>query len=473
MQIEKQDIPKPDRTIFRIPGIPSLRIPLQVPKPSTTFSSAIFLIYGFAGVIVLGAIMLVLPVSSKTGQFTSPIDALFTATSAVCVTGLVVLDTGTHWNTFGQGVLLALFQIGGLGFITGATVLLLAMGHGLGLREKLLISDSMGMDRLGGLIGIVARVAVFSVVVEGIGVAIFYLHWMANESFDAPLWTAVFQSVSAFNNCGMDIFGSFKSLADYRGDIVVVLTTSALIIIGGIGYLVFEDVLRNRHFKRLCLETKLVLLATASLLILGTLFYLASEFSNPQTLGLLQFPQSLLVAFFQSVNTRTAGFTAINIGGLNDISLFFTMLLMFIGGAAGSAAGGIKVNTLGVLVMTAIASTKGSEHVGAFGREFTEQNIYRAVAVVMFYSGIIGLAVLALSVTETFQFNKLLFETFSALGNVGLTAGITPDLSIWGRLIIIAAMFIGRLGPLTFAAALVQKYQPSDKSYPHETVRTG
>ncbi|MDO8568973.1 MAG: potassium transporter TrkG [Dehalococcoidales bacterium] len=471
--MEEYSRPKSGGVVFRLPGIRALRIPLRVPEPRTTLSSALFLVYGFASVIILGTGLLMLPVSSRSGQITSLVDALFTATSAVCLTGLVVVDTGTYWSTFGQGVILALFQVGGLGFITGATLIFLAMGRGLGLRGRLLIRDSMGIDRLGGVVGIGVRVTIFAVLVEAIGAAIFYLHWRAGDNPDLSLWRAAFHSISAFTNSGMDIFGNFKSLSDYQGDAVVLLTSAGLIILGGVGYLVVEDLLRSRRFARLTLESKLVLTVTISLLVLGTLFYLLAEFSNPNTLGPLPFLHKILVSFFQAVTPRTAGFTAIDIGGLNGVTLLFTMFLMAVGGAAGSLAGGMKVNTFGVLVMMAISSVKGHEHVEAFGREFTDQNVHRAVTVLVFYLGIVGLVVLALSITETFQLDRLLFETFSALGTVGLSTGITPDLSTAGRLIITLTMFIGRLGLLTFATLLVHRQQPATMGYPHETVRIG
>ncbi len=473
MQIRDRGIEKPDRTVFRLPRIPSLRISLRVPRPRNALSSAIFLAYAFAGLILLGTILLVLPASSRSGQFTSPLDALFTATSAVCITGLVVVDTATHWSAFGQGVLLILIQIGGIGFVTGATLLLLATGRGLGLRSKLLLSESMGMDGLGGVLGIVLKVAIFSVVVEGAGAAVFYLLWRSGGGPDNPLWTAVFQSVSSFNNSGMDIFGNFRSLMDYQSDAAVLLATSALIIVGGLGYLIVEDAIRSRSFARLSLESKLVIIATGSLLAVGTLFFLAAEFSNPATLGPLGFPQKMLVSFFHSVAPRTAGFDAINVAGLRQASLFFTMFLMFVGGAAGSTAGGIKVNTVGVLVTTALSSLKGKARVEAFGRQVAEQTVYRSMALVLCYVSIVGFVVLALSLTEVFPFGDLLFESVSALGTVGLTTGITPNLSIGGRLIIVAVMFIGRLGPLTLVALLVHRQQPADISFPHEGVRIG
>ena len=473
MHMEEQSKSRANGLVFRMPGVRALRVPLAIPKPNNPLSSTLLLVYGFASLIMLGTILLVLPVSSRSGQFTSPVDALFTATSAVCVTGLVVVDTGTYWGTFGQAVLLVLFQIGGLGFITGATLLLLAIGGRFGLREKLVITESMGLDQLGGVIGVVGRVALFSLIVESIGAAIFYFRWVSNGDTGTSVWTAVFHAASAFNNCGMDILGNFRSLSGYQGEAVILLTTALLIILGSTGYIVVADFVRNRSFIKLSLDSKIVLVATLSLLMLGTLFYLAAEFANPATLGPLPFPQKILVAFFQSVTPRTAGFTAIDIGGLKQNSLFFTMFLMCIGGAAGSAAGGVKVNTIGVLVMTALSLVRGRDNVEAFGRQLTRQAVYRAITLFLFYLGVVSFVALTLSLTEKFPLDSILFETFSALGTVGLTTGITPSLSIAGRFIIIAAMFVGRLGPLTFMAFLVRHWQPADMGYPHETIRLG
>jgi trk system potassium uptake protein TrkH len=432
------------------------------------------LIYGFAAIIAVGTVLLILPMSSSSGRFTNPIDALFTATSAVCVTGLVVLDTGTYWNHFGQAIILILFQIGGFGFMTSATILFMVMGRRIGLRERLLIGESVGMPGPGGMVRIVRRAALFTLVVEGIGTAILFAHFFGGgASIGTALWKAVFHAVSAFNNAGFDIMGGFRSLVDYQGDYVVLLAVAILIILGGIGYVVMDDVFASRRFSRLTTDSKVVLATTASLLVLGTVLLLAGEFSNSSTLGALSFPQKLLVSFFQSVTPRTAGFTAIEIGKLIGPSLFLTMFLMFVGGASGSTAGGVKVNTFGVLVSAAVSSFRGSEHPIAFGRELVPRNVYRAVTLVMFYLVLVAVVVLALSISERFAFLNLLFETFSALGTVGLTTGITPGLTVAGRLIIIVAMFVGRLGPLTFASVLVQRQQPIRYRFPKETIRIG
>ena len=314
----------------------------------------------------------------------------------------------------------------------------------------------------------------FSLIVEGVGAIILLVRFLAGgTSAGTALWKAVFHAISAFNNCGMDIFGDFRSLLDYQGDPTVLLTMAVLIVLGGIGYIVVDDVLASRSFNRLSADSKIVLVTTLSLLTLGTIFILLAEFSNSATLGVFSFPQKLLVSFFQSVTPRTAGFTAIDISKMIGPSLFFTMFLMFVGGASGSTAGGVKVNTFGVLISAALSSIRGREQSTAFGREFTTRNVYRALALVILYLGLVVIVVLALSVTENFGFVNLLFDTFSALGTVGLSTGITPELSVAGRLIVTVAMFIGRLGPLTFVSVLTERQQPVKYRYPKDIIRIG
>jgi trk system potassium uptake protein len=462
-----------DKLVFRLPQIPALRLPFVIPRPTTPLSSTILLAYGFFGLMILGAGLLMLPWSSASGQFTSPIDAFFTATSAVCVTGLVVVDTGTYWSAFGQGVLFALFQIGGFGFITGATLLLFAINRRFGLRERLLITESLGLDRLGGLMGVVVRLAVFSLGIEALGTLVLYTRWEATADPGSSLWRAIFVSASAFNNCGMGLFGNFRSLTGYQGDAIILLTSAFLIILGSTGYIVIADYIRSRRFSKLSLESKLVSFITLCLLLFGALFYFVMELSNQATLGSIPFPQNLIVAFFQSATARTAGFTAVDIGSLKQVTLFFTMLLMFVGGTAGSTAGGVKVNTIGVLALTVISMIKGKRNVNAFDRQLTRDTIYRAIVIFFAFLGTVCVFALALSITEAFSFDKILFESFSALGTVGLSTGITPYLSWTGRFIVIIAMFLGKLGPLALMAFLVHHRQPVDIDYPRETIRLG
>ena len=458
---------------FRLPRVRALRLIFRIPRPTNPLSSSLLLAYSFAALIILGALLLMLPVSSTSGDITHPVDALFTATSAVCVTGLVVVDTGTHWSGFGQGVLLVLFQIGGLGYIVGATLLLFAIGGRFGLKERLTLSESMGVDRLGGALGIVTKITVFALLTEAIGAVILYLYFASTGDTDSPLWVAVFHAISAFNNCGMDIFGNFNSLSAYNSDAVVLLVTILLIVIGSTGYVVFTDVIRKRNFVKLAFESKIVLVTTGSLLALGLLFYLIAEFSNQDTLGQVPFFQKILGALFLSTSTRTAGFSSFDIGELSQISLFFTMFLMCIGGASGSTAGGTKVNTLGVIVLTIISVIRGKDNVEAFGRQLNRQTIYRALTLLLLYLASVGIIVAILTITEEFPFDNILFETFSAMSTVGLSTGITPDLSMAGRVFIVLAMFIGRLGPLALMALLVHRKQPTALEYPYESIRLG
>jgi trk system potassium uptake protein TrkH len=465
---------KPGDKVYRVPRTRPWRIPLPgVARPRSTVITPVILVYGFAAIIAIGTILLLLPVASKSGQFTSPVNAFFTATSAVCVTGLVVVDTADYWSSFGQGVILALIQIGGLGFMTSATLLFLLFGRRIGLRERWLIGRSLGLERMGGLVRLVRRIAIFTIVVELIGTAIFYVHFSVENSLETALWKSVFQSVSAFNNAGFDVFGNFRSMLDYQTDTLVILTTGALVILGGISFMVVADIGAVRRFARLTLDSKIVITAVAALLILGTGVFLLTEYSNPDTLGPLSFPYKLLNAFFHSITPRTAGFSTINVGSMADYSLFFTIVLMFVGGAAGSTAGGIKVNTFGMLIAAMWSSLKGKEHAGAFGREFVTQQINRALALVMLALGLITFVVFILTITEDFKFLSILFETFSAFGTVGLSTGITPDLSIAGKLIITATMFIGRLGPLILVLSLIQRQLPSKYRYPQDEVRVG
>jgi len=459
--------------VFRLPRVRALRLVLKVPRPTNPLSSTLLLAYGFAVLILIGMILLILPVSSASGKVTNPVDALFTATSAVCVTGLAVFDAGTYWSGFGQAVLMVLFQIGGLGFIMGATILLLAISGRFGLKERLVITESMGLDQLGGVLGIVARVAVFALLTEAVGAVVLHLYWTSTGNGDVSLWMSVFHAVSAFNNCGMDIFGHSNSLAAFRGDFFVLLVTAVLVIIGSTGYTVFTNILRQRSFLKLAFESKIVMVTAGSLLLAGTLFYLIAEFSNPATLGPLSFFQKILGAFFFSTSTRTAGFSAFNCGALSQLSLFFTMFLMCIGGAVGSTAGGVKVNTLGVIAVTILNVIRGKDNIEAFGRQINRQTVYRAVTLLILYLGIIGIIVGLLTITDNFTIEKILFETFSAMGTVGMSTGITPDLSVAGQFIIIAAMFIGRLGPLALMAFLVRRKSPTVLEYPYESIRLG
>jgi len=446
-----------------LPGVPRFR---------NATSSSLILIYGFAVLIAIGTALLLLPAATRTGESTRFIDAFFTTTSAVCVTGLAVVDTANHWSLFGQAVILALIQLGGFGFMTTATMFLLMFGRRIGLRERLMVGESLGMERFGGLVKIVWQMAIFTLIAEIAGAVMFYF-FTSIGTLEMPAWKSIFHAVSAFNNAGFDLFGGFSSLSGFQKDPPVLVLTSALIFLGGISFLVVTDLLRIRNWSHLSLDSKLVLSSTGLLLAFGTVVFLLTEYSNPDAMGPLSPAERVLNAFFQSVTARTAGFNTINMAVIGDYALFFTMLLMFVGGASGSTAGGIKVNNFSVLLSTVWSSLRGREHPSAFGREFNAQQIHRALAVAVLSLGLVSTAVFFLTLTDDFRFINLLFESVSAFGTVGLSSGLTPALSTAGRLIIIAVMFFGRLGPLTVTLALVQRQTVTGFRYPKETVRIG
>jgi trk system potassium uptake protein len=466
---------KPADRLYRPPRTKPWQVvlPAEVRRPRASTITPRVVIYGFVGIITVGAILLTLPIASQLGQLTHPIDALFTATSATCVTGLAVVDTGTYWSFFGQAVILVLIQVGGFGFMISATLILLATGRRIGLRDRLAVGENMGLDRLGGLVRLVRDIAIFTAITEGCGFAVFYARFAATEPGGHAAWKAAFHSISAFNNAGLDIFGNFRSLTGYVTDPAVVLTTVALIFLGGISFLVLQDVVKNHRFSKLSVDSKIVLTVTGVLLALGTFGILAADFSNPATLGTLSPAQKIMASFFQSVTARTAGFGVVDIGRMATTSLILTIFLMFIGGASGSTSGGIKVNTFGVLVATILSAIRGREHVVVFGRELPDRETHQALAVAFLALGLIGVVVIILSITESFGFLPLVFETVSAFGTVGLSTGITPGLSFAGRIIITVVMFIGRLGPLVVATSLIRRHRLDLYRSPQAHVRIG
>ncbi len=426
---------------------------------------------GFAVLIAIGTVLLTLPISSRTGDWTRPIDALFTATSAVCVTGLVVMDTGVWWSGFGQAVIFGLFQLGGFGFMAGSTFFLLLLGGRRGgLRDKVVAQATTAVADLGSVITVLRRVAVFALVTEAAG-ALILSAWFLGQGhppFEAG-WHGLFHAVSAFNNAGFDLFGGFRSLTAHADEPLLLGTIGALIILGGIGYLIVWDVVTKRHWGRLSLEAKLVLPTTIVLLLVGAVAIAAFEWDNPATLGSMPPPQRLFNALFESTTLRTAGFSALPTGELAVASLFVVIVLMFIGGASGSTAGGIKVNTFALLLVAIISTTRSQPYVAAFGRRVPDVLVYRALAVALLsVAGAIVVA-LGLEVMTQATFVQVVFESISAIATVGASTGITNDLPDAARLWLVPAMFLGRLGPLTLVLALAARsarvrYRPAEES---------
>jgi trk system potassium uptake protein TrkH len=451
----------------------TVETPRTVRRPP---SPAMVLLAGFAAVIAIGTAILMLPLSSADGTWTRPLDALFTATSAVCVTGLVVLDTGTYWSPFGHVAILLLIQVGGFGFMTGSTLLLfLLIGRRTGLRDRIRVQASTGVPELGSVTTLVKRVGLFTIAVEVGGLLLLTVGFLL-EGLDpgTAAWWGLFHSISAFNNAGFDLTGDFKSLADYPDALWILGPIAVLIILGGLGYAIVGDVLEKRRWRRWALETKLVVLTSVALIVAGAVSIGIFEWSNPATLGALPEGQRPLNALFESITLRTAGFSVLDTGSLVNASLFVVIALMFIGGASGSTAGGIKVNTFSVLLVAIVASARGLPSAVAFGRRVQHVLIYRALSVALLSIAFVFTTGLLLElVAPDAAIVDIIFEAVSAFATVGASTGITPDLPDPARVIVIVAMYVGRLGPLTLVLALTARAHTVRSRPAIETMRIG
>lgn len=426
---------------------------------------------GFASLILIGTVLLNLPIASKSGQSIGFIDALFTAASAVCVTGLVVVNTAEFWSLFGQSVILILIQIGALGVMTMATAGALIVGRRITLRERLIIKEQLNQKTMSGLVKLTIYVILSTFVIEGIGTILLSFKFIPIYGPIKGIWQSLFHSVSAFCNAGFDVTGN--SMNPFASDLGINMIISVLIILGGLGFSVFIDISKVRKIKRFKLHTKFVLSITVILLVAGMLAFIFIEFNNPSTIGNMNFSDKLLSSFFQSVVTRTAGFNSVSIGGLRDTTVFFFIILMFIGGSPGSTAGGIKTTTFGTLILATLSVIRGDKDVNIFQRRIGEDIINRSLAIIMV--GITWIIIVAtiLTTTEDAIFLDLLFETTSAFATVGLTRGITPELSNIGKFLIIITMYAGRVGPLTMAFAFAQRNKSSKYRYAEGTIIVG
>lgn len=433
------------------------------------------LVIGFALTILVGALLLNLPIASQSGQAVGFVNALFISTSAVCVTGLVVVDTATQWTYFGQGVILLLIQIGGLGFMTMGTLFALILGRKITLKERLVIQESLNQFNIAGLVKLTQYILMMTFTIEGIGAVILSTRFIPKYGLGKGIWFSVFHSISAFCNAGFDLVGNFRSLTPFVKDPVISLTVAFLIILGGLGFVVILELLQKRKFKRLSLHAKIVLTMTASLLSMGFILFLVLEYNNVETLGQLSFAQKNVAAFFQSVTPRTAGFNTIPIDKLGVASVFLTIVLMFIGGASGGTAGGVKITTVGVLISSMHSVIVGKPDAEAFKRRIPRSIIDKAMTIVGLSVVLVVVVTMVLSISETgHSFIELFFETVSAFGTVGLSMGITPSLTIVGKLIITLLMFFGRVGPLTIFMALSSiNKQRANFRYPEEKLIVG
>jgi trk system potassium uptake protein TrkH len=439
-------------------------------------SAAVALVVGFLILIAVGTALLALPVAAANGASASLLVALFTATSAVCVTGFAVVDTATFWSPFGQAVILGLIQVGGFGFMTGSTLILfLLVGRRTGLRDRMLVQESTGVPELGKVTSLVQRIAVFTLIAEGAGLIVLTAAFLARgyEPLNAG-WMGLFHAISAFNNAGFDLMGDFRSLSGFVDDPWILAPIGILLVIGGVGFAIVGDVIAKRRWSRFALETKIVLLTTLVLLVGGAAAIGFFEWNNPATLGALPTPQRPLNALFEAATLRTAGFSSLATGSLTEASLFVVMALIFIGGASGSTAGGIKVNTFSILLVAIVSTARGRPSAEVFGRRIPHILIYRALSVALLSIAALFLVALGLEVASGgVVFVDLLFEAVSAIGTTGASTGITPTLPDASRLILIIAMFIGRLGPLTLVLALTARARPIAYRPAVETIRIG
>jgi trk system potassium uptake protein TrkH len=436
------------------------------------------IVIGFAAIIVVGSILLNLPISSRDGHSIGFINALFTATSAVCVTGLVVVDTYTHWTLFGQAVILFLIQVGGLGFMTLATLFSLALGRRISFKERLLIAESLNQFSPQGMVKLIKDILLGTLLFEGLGAIILSIRFAGQFGLKIGIYKGIFHSISAFCNAGFDLMGvhgKFSSLSNYVEDPVVSLTIMMLVIIGGLGFAVWEDVYRTRNFSELRLHTKLVLVITGILLVVGFISFLALEYSNAKTLQPLSFKGKILASMFQSVTPRTAGFNTISLPDLTNATKLITMLLMFIGGSPGSTAGGIKTTTAGVVLFSVISVLRGSSDVNMFRKRLEIAIIFKAMSIFVLSLTIIICTTVILSILGDATLLEYLFESTSAFGTVGLSLGVTPTLSSVSKAALIITMFMGRVGVLTMGMAITLRMQKSELKlkYPEAKVLVG
>ncbi len=416
---------------------------------------------GFLSIILIGTILLNLPASSRSGYSIGFLDALFTATSATCVTGLVVVDTYTTFTLFGQIVIICLIQMGGLGFMTMATVVFLLIGKRITLKDRMLIQESINAYNLQGLVRMVINIIKVTAVVEGAGAIILCFRFVPQFGWLAGIYRSVFHAISAFCNAGFDLTGGYQNLVPYRSDILVNLVIMTLIVIGGIGYAVILDIFRKRSWKKLMLHTKIVLFTTCVLLVAGALFFLVFEISNIKTIGDPDLPVygKVLSAAFQSVTTRTAGFNTLPVGELSHPSKLMTVILMFIGASPSSTGGGIKTTTFFLILLIVFRVLRGNYDLNVGKRRVEDSLAFKAVAILIISGLFVIIGVMAVSIFESskqFTLYDIIIDVVSAFATVGLSSGITPELSGGSKLILIIIMFAGRVGTLTLTMALSQ-----------------
>lgn len=435
-----------------------------------TLNPPLVLSLGFAILITFGGVLLSLPFFTKSGEATDLIDSMFVAASASCVTGLTPVNTFEHWNTYGHVLLIILIQIGGLGVMSLASIIPLILGKKIGMKSRQILKEQLNVESLEGMIVLFKYVLVFTFGIEILGAILLSFRFIPLYGAGTGIWYSIFHSISAFCNAGFDILGD--SIYPFRDDILVNLTLSSLVIVGGLGFVVTSELFRRRSFEKISTHSKLVLLISGALLVLGTVMFLFLENGD----GVLQYESvkgSILESFFQSVVARTAGFYSVDLSKIKDSTALMLMGLMFVGGSPGSTAGGIKTTTLGVLFISTHAVVRGESEPVVFGRHIGIDVVRKALAIFLVSITIVLSVSFILTITESARLVDILYETVSALATVGASKGITADLSDVGKILITFCMYLGRLGPMTMAFAFGMKDKKSLIRYPESFISIG
>lgn len=447
---------------------------MNLKNKSSKLNGVQILASGFVILIIIGGILLSLPVSSASGEATNFLDALFTSTSAVCVTGLITIDTGTYWNTFGQTVIMLLIEVGGLGFMSFATLLAVLLGKKITLRDRLVMQEAMNTFSIQGLVKMVKYVIRFTFAVQVSGALLMSTQFIPKFGVGKGIFYSMFHSISAFCNAGFDLFGNYSSLTGFSNNSIILLTISAIVIIGGLGFTVWIEIYNYKGTKKLSVHSKIVILITSILLIGGAIAMFLLEYKNPNTIASMGVKDKIVNSIFASVTPRTAGFNSIPTDTMTTAGKFLTIILMFIGGSPGSTAGGFKTVTFGLVILTVISVIKGREDTEAFGRRFSKELVYKAFALLIIAIGLIIIVTMTLAITEPGEkFIDILYEATSAFATVGLTTGVTQRLSIIGKIIIMITMYCGRVGPLTVALALSSRRRKNGCKYPEGKILIG
>ena len=440
-------------------------------KLKRRLSSFQIILLGFAGVILLGAFLLTLPISSKAREWTSFIDALFTSTSAVCVTGLVVFDTATHWSIFGQIVILLMIQIGGMGVVTIAVSIAVISGKKIGLFSRETMKNAISAPNVSGIVRLTGFIIKGIFLIELIGALVMMPVFCIDYGVEG-IWLAVFHSVSAFCNAGFDIMGTksgeFSSITRYSAQPVINITIMLLVIIGGIGFLVWEDVCKHKwRIREYRTQSKVVLIVTVSLIVLPAIYFFFFEFGD------LPVGKRIFASLFQSITTRTAGFNTVNLTAISDTGLYLMIILMLIGGSPGSTAGGMKTTTIAVLFSSAFSVFRKKDNAELMKRRVDDETVKTASAIFIMYITLFLLGGMVISAIEKLPITVCLYETASAVGTVGLTLGITPTLKVASRLILILSMFFGRVGGMTLIYAAFGANKKQAAKLPTDTIAVG